>query len=133
MIYYNNSKACVIYLKEKNSAYVAIEGFVESITVKEFMTKILELCSKMHIKSILLDSSKLEVLKSQDIDWILNNTYAQFSELPLQRIAYISPQNIFGETSLKKLICKSSCKEFKKFSCIESAESWIYKREPQLL
>lgn len=132
MIYYNNSQACVIYLKEKNSAYAAIEGFVESDTIKDFVLKIIELCSKTHIKSILIDTSKIEIIKSSDIEWILTNTLESFKKQPLQKIAYVSPQNVFGENSIKKLFLKNTCKEIKKFSNLEDAESWVYKTELQL-
>ena len=133
MIYFNNSQACVIYLKEKNSAYIAVEGFIETDTVKGLMIKTLELCSKMNVKSILLDASKLEVLRNEDINWIIEITYPGFKKLPLMSIAYVKPQNVFGDRSIKKLIRQNSSKEFKEFTNLEDAEKWTYLNQKKII
>jgi len=127
MIYLNDEKVCIIYLKQKTTAYIAVEGFVDSATVRKLMMKTVELCSKMNVKSLLVDSSKLEVLRDEDVKWILQEVYPRFKLLPLKKIAYIKPGNTFGEISMKKLIPKNTSREFKQFSCIEEAEKWTYK------
>lgn len=126
MIYFNNEKACVIYLKHKDTAYIAVEGFVDSISVRKLMMKILELCQKKNVKSLLIDSSKLDIIRDDDIKWIQQEVYPGFKFLHLKRIAYIKPVNVFGEKSIKKLIPKETLKEFKEFFSIEEAERWVY-------
>ncbi|HAF30743.1 MAG TPA: hypothetical protein DCG75_17000 [Bacteroidales bacterium] len=127
MIYFNNQKACVIYLKQKNTAYIAVDGFVDSISVRKLMIKILELSLKTNVKYLLVDTLKLEIIRDDDIKWILQEIYPGFKLAPLKRIAYVKPENVFGVNSVKKLIPQNTLKEFKEFLSIEEAEKWIFK------
>jgi len=129
MIYYSNSQSCIIYLKNKNAAYLAIEGFVSSETIREFMVKAVQLCTHQTVKAILFDSSKINVLRTEDMNWIKQSVLPLFGTSSLKKVGYLEPQDIFGELSLEKLIPENSKVIFKKFKTLEDAEKWAYNEE----
>lgn len=126
MIYYSNQQACVIYLKSKNSVYIAIDGFIDTKTLKSIVIRTCELCNKVQAQSILLDTSKLEVLKAEDIDWIKDKMLLLFRTNKIKRIGFVRPKSVFGELAIDRLIPAVSEREYRKFNNLEEAEKWVY-------
>jgi len=133
MIYYSSSQACVIYMKSKNSIYIAIDGFIDSKTLKAVTIRTIELCNKVQAHSILLETSKLEVLKNEDIDWIKEKMHPLFKVVEIKRIGFVRPQSVFGELSINRLIPVVSERQYRKFDTIEEAEKWVYTEPCKIL
>ncbi|HAM98763.1 MAG TPA: hypothetical protein DCQ26_09130 [Marinilabiliales bacterium] len=125
MIYYSNLQACLMFIKDRNIAYMAVEGFLESGKVKDLMQKTVELCLKQKVHYLLIDSSRLEVVKTDDIRWIVMEIYPLLRQTSLKKVGYVRSQNVFGQVSLEKLLPKNTTKEIKFFSTLELAESWL--------
>lgn len=126
MLYYSNNQACIIYMQNKQTAYVAVEGYFCGQAVHDFMDKLVELCKRSDVKKMLIDSSKIEVLKTDDINWINQNIYPQLKKIHIEKISLVKPQSIFGEVSVNKLIPKDTNKVIQKFAKIEEAETWLF-------
>lgn len=97
MIYLNDSSACVMYIKSKKTAYIAVEGFVTSETIRNCVNALTVLCVNHDVKNILFDSSYLDVIKKDDIMWITQKIYPNYKSFNLEKVTYIKPLNIFGK------------------------------------
>lgn len=126
MIVYSSNTACMIYLKDKKSIYMAIEGFVDSEKIQNFTKQMLDVCRKEKVLYLLVDTSQIKVIKCKDITWIQKNVVSHFEELGIEKVGYVDSQNIFGDISIHQLISENNKSAFRFFPSVESAEKWLY-------
>jgi hypothetical protein len=119
-------EACIIYVESKNYAYMALEGFVESAKIKEFALKTSELCKQKKVSCIIFDTSKLQIIKQIDIQWLIEQVFPVLRNYNLSKIAFLLPENPFGLTSLKSLIKHIDTNKVEVFQKMEEAEAWIF-------
>ncbi len=126
MIYFSNNQACLIYIKKKQMAYMAIEGFINSDQIRTLMQAFVDLASKNTVDFVIIDVVKLEIIKTQDIDWVISHIYPKLKSKPIQKVGFIKPHNVFGDVSINRLIPCTSAINIRKFTTIEEAEQWIF-------
>lgn len=126
MMYYSNEQACLIYLKNKGVAYMAMEGFVSMETLKGIVTKFNDMCRRQQVNALLFDASKLEIMKRDEIQWMKDHLKLNASNNALLRIGIVKPENAFGELSINQLFNKNLNVPVKKFNQIEEAEFWAF-------
>ncbi len=126
MYVYQSKEACIIYVEQRCYAYLTIEGFFNSEKLKDFSLKIIELCRTEKVSKLLFDSTKLTIIKLDDINWLLKNVIPDLKQQELQKVAFIMPENNFGFVSINRLLCTVDKDRVKLFESFEQAEEWLF-------
>jgi hypothetical protein len=126
MIYYSSTNACIMFIEKFNTAYLVLEGYLNETIIKEFGQKAHELCVKSEVSKIIFDTSRLDILKKEELSVLADKFIPVFHQAHINKIAYLKPQNAFGELSMNLLMNIKTLNKVKKFNTLEDAEKWVY-------
>lgn len=127
MILYNSANASVMYLKRREYIYVALEGFLNSETLSGFNKALAEGVIHRDVKKILIDTSKINVIKSEEIQWLTDNMSPYLAKNRISKVAFIKPENIFGFKSIEALTNAMKNKiNVNVLLNMEQAEHWLF-------
>jgi hypothetical protein len=133
MIYYSTTNACIMSIDKYSTAFLVLEGYVNETTIKEFGQKAHELCIKSEVSNVIFDTSRLEILKKEEIAVLSDKLIPLFQHSHINKIAYLKPQNAFGELSMNLLMNIKTINKIRKFNSLEEAEKWVYDKKSLLL
>jgi len=133
-ILYNSSSASILYMKKREYMYLAIEGYVNTATLSEFSKALLNGVIYNHVKKILFDTSQVNIIKNEDIQWIRKNILPFLVKNGVSRVAFIKPQNAFGNLSIEAL-AKIMNEKFDAqiFQTMQPAEEWLFQDKNSFL
>ncbi|MBN1118874.1 MAG: hypothetical protein JXA77_16815 [Bacteroidales bacterium] len=126
MLVYNSENSCIIHIEKKMSLYLAIEGYMESLKIKEFAKALVEFCLTKKIKHIFFDTSKISVVKHEDLFWVTENVFPKLQDSEIEKVAFLLPAKSFGYMAVKILADRIEKKQNKVFARLEEAEKWLY-------
>lgn len=127
MILYNSATAIIMYLKTREYLYIAIEGYPNMEKMNEFYHALLRGVAQSNANKFLFDTSRISVIKNEDMLWLSNNITPILLKHKGVKVAFIKPENVFGMKSVDTL-CKlmrnsaNACI----FSNMEKAENWLF-------
>ena len=128
MMLYDSLEACIIHIERKEYAYVAVEGYLVTEKLMNFLDRLVFLCTKKTVKKIFFDTSKLSVVNKNDVIWIKEHVFPALSYCNIEKVAFLMPENPFGALALKALIIETKHATMKIFNSMEEAEKWIFKK-----
>jgi len=117
-------------MKTREYMYVAIDGYPNMEKLNEFYSALLKGITKSNANSFLFDTSKISVIKGEDLHWLCSNLVPILSKHKGLRVAFIMPENIFGIKSVDTL-CKlmRNSADVSIFPNMEKAESWLFQQK----
>lgn len=140
----------MLYQTEKVKMYIDKEvpclvnewlGFLTSKDFREAIIKLVELLAKHSPNfgklNMLADTRKLNVVSPKDLDWINEEINPQYVKSGASFEAFVIPEDIFGEKSVKKYIESTTSEGIftvKMFTTIEEAKEWlkeVYRQSPE--
>lgn len=126
-ILYNSVNASVMYLKNREYIYIALEGFLNSESINGFNNALINGIKQSDAKKFLFDTSKINVIKSEEVQWLVNNIIPYLAKDRFSKIAFLKPENYFGNKSVESLsnALKDSI-SVKTFPNMEQAERWLF-------
>jgi hypothetical protein len=125
IIVFNSMEACIIHIESKHYAYIAIEGYLQTSKIKEFASKYATLCQKRMVHYTIFDASKITDIKHNDLIWIVGNILPIINNSSIKRIAFLIPENPFGEIALNSFFKKINSPNVEVFENMELAENWV--------
>lgn len=129
-ILYNAENASVMYLKNREYIYIAIEGYLNPETLSGFNKALVNGIMHSEVKKFLFDTGKINVIKSEDILWLSENMIPYFGKNRMSKVVFIKPENVFGSKSVDTLagIMKIHA-NVKVLPNMEQAERWLFQNE----
>ncbi|HYC85561.1 MAG TPA: hypothetical protein VEB86_10080 [Chryseosolibacter sp.] len=108
-------------------------GFMNSEQFKSFLNRGLDLLiekKKIHSRILwLADTRKHVVQPEKDTTWVADDWNPRALKGGIQHVAFVLPENVFGDLSVKKYAEKNDIQENKMvvqmFGDIESAKKWF--------
>jgi hypothetical protein len=115
----------MLYVRKINLIYASIVGYCNQIEISE-ASKILE-SNKSRIKAatMLVDTSKLGVLRDIDRNKIVHELFPIFRSIGIGKAAFIHSDDVFGQLSLRQLLPHVQKSEIQVFNNIHNAEEWL--------
>ena len=113
---------------EKNYLLAVYEGFLKFDEFVDISEESLKLMKQYSIGKVLVDTYKLKVMPMENQLWIQEVWFPKAVQLGLQRIAFIKPENVFGEASAKAANEKAEVEmpvDIAYFSDRGQAENWL--------
>lgn len=110
--------------------YIAIEGYPSEEKLKEFYYALLQGITRSNVEKFLFDTSKLSVMKSEDIIWFNNNITPLLVKHKEAKVVFIKPENVFGMKSVETI-----CRHMKNIADVnisvnmEKAEDWLFQQK----
>lgn len=128
MILYNSATASIIYLKTREYLYITLDGYPNMEKLNEFYNALLKGIKQSSAEKFLFDSSKISVIKSEDLFWVCSNLTPILSKHNGIKVALIMPENIFGVKSAETFynLMKDSV-NIGLFPSMEKAENWLFR------
>ena len=123
---YKSNDATITYNNDHQCIHQTVKNFLHSDELKRFQTKLIDFCKTNHPKKVITDSSKLKVVKTNDLNWMSNEVLPALSRSGVQYFAIIMPDNPFGEMAVKMFVETSSDITMKIFNDLPSAQQWIH-------
>lgn len=126
-ILYDTTIASVLYIKKREYLYLTIEGFVNSETLSEVVDALQHGITHNHVKKIIFDTSKVKVIKKEDIQLLTLTLIPLLSKSVVSKIAFINSDDVFGNKSVNMLA--SIFNEHiptQAFPNMENAEIWLF-------
>jgi len=115
------------YNAKKAFLKTTYKGFVKHDDFVKISNKSIDLLIKHEASKLLVDTSKLKVMPPENQEWIQKYWFPKAAAIGLQKMAFITPENIFGEVSAKATNEKGKQYpiEIAYFSTQEEAERWL--------
>ncbi|BDX38218.1 hypothetical protein CYCD_15730 [Tenuifilaceae bacterium CYCD] len=126
-ILYNTNSASMLYIKKREYLFLSIEGFANTRTLSELVEALNYGISHNHVKKIIFDTSKVKVIKKEDIQLLTLTLIPLLSKSAVSKIAFINSDDVFGNKSVSMLA--SIFTEHiptQAFPNMESAEIWLF-------
>jgi len=110
--------------------YIVIEGYLNAETLPGFNKALVNGVMHSDVKKLLFDTTKINVIKSEDILWLNENLMPYLAKNRLMKVAFIKPENAFGSKSVETLagIMKNHT-NVKILPNMELAERWLFQTE----
>jgi len=129
-IIYNSATASIMYLKSREYMYIAIEGYPSMEKLKEFYYALLQGITHSNVEKFLFDTSKLSVIKSEDLMWFNNNITPLLVKHKDAKVVFIKPDNVFGMKSVETIF--KNMKDIVMVNIspnMEKAEDWLFQQK----
>lgn len=125
MIVHSSEKVTLIYIKSRGLLYFTIVGFTEDDVIKKVATDLNK--NKREIKSdkLLVDTSKLGVLRKSDYKIIVDQMLPVFKEVGIKKAALLKTSDIFGLRKINDIINTIGNKKVMIFDDMIVAEKWL--------
>ncbi|UII27409.1 hypothetical protein LVD15_02965 [Fulvivirga maritima] len=137
MVLLEKSKGVLEYDESAPCVIGRFTGFMKSDEFRAFLLKGLEYCIqyKPEGKDImwLADTRSHSVQQKEDTDWVATHWNPKALEAGVRYVAFIVPENVFGEMAVKNYMNQSTKYGGKTlhigmFSTIDQAKEWFKKR-----
>lgn len=126
-ILYDTTIASVLYIKKREYLYLTIEGFVNSETLSEVVDALQHGITHNHVKKIIFDTSKVKVIKKDDLDFIKQNLSPLLSKSIVTKVVFLNSDDIFGNHSIEVLTSFfNQIIPTRAFPDMEKAELWLF-------
>ncbi len=122
---YKSPAASITYNATHNCILQTVNNYLHSEELKNFQTALIKFCKGNSPGRIIADTTKLKVIKSDDMEWLSNEVLPALSECGIRYFAIVMPNNPFGEMAVKLFIEASSDITMQIFEDLPSAQQWI--------
>lgn len=117
----------MLYIQKREYLFLTIEGFVNTKTLNEVSKALQDGIIHKHVKKVIFDTSKVKVIKKDDLDFLKESFMNQLSKSVVSKIAFLNSDDIFGNHSVELLTAFFNQKiPTRAFKCIECAEGWLF-------
>lgn len=105
------------------------DGFVMEDKMKEIANKTLTMLMESKVEKVLVDTSSMKVMPKESQDWIQDDWFPRAVSAGVQKMAFVTPDNIFGEVSTKT--ANSAVEEndlaidIRYFQSLNAAMAWV--------
>jgi len=118
-----------VYLDSKSGSIIGIfEGFLEIEEHQSIGLKILDLAKMNSSKKLVIDTTKLKVMKQETQKWIEEVWFPKAKGLGVSHMAFAVPQDIFGKISTTSVNQKSNNIMVHHAQSLDNAIDWISKQ-----
>jgi len=114
--------------KEKGFLVAVYKGFLKFEDFQDISNQSLVLLKQYRTHKLLVDTSKFKVMPPQNRKWIQEEWFPKAIQLGLKKMAFITPENIFGEVTMKETNEKVEGEvpiDLKYFISVHDAERWL--------
>lgn len=113
--------------EEKDFLVAIYIGFLKHEEFVKISNDSLKLMVKYGTSKLLVDTSKLKVMPPENQEWIQESWFPRAMDVGLKKMAFITPENIFGEVSAKNANEKANQLplDLAYFSDYLEAETWL--------
>lgn len=125
MILHNTENAALLYIGKSDFLYATIVGFSNNEEIKMAADQIKAKIRHIRAERILVDTSKLGVLRSNDFNTIRDTIVPLLREVGLKKVAFLKPDNSFGHLNVLKFLTFAQTAEARIFNDMDSAEKWL--------
>jgi len=91
------------------------KGFVDNKNYRNILEEVLATAIEKDVKRIIFNATHLEAITDENRQWTYNHWFLEAKENEIETFAFILPNDIFGEVSLKMITDK--VKEHHKIKC----------------
>lgn len=125
MILHNTDNAALLYIDKTELLYATIVGFSDSDELSVAAGQLKAKIRHIHADRILVDTSKLGVLRTVDLGIIQNTIVPLLREVGLKKVAMLKPDNAFGHMNVLKFLSFAQQAEARVFEDMTLAEEWL--------
>lgn len=118
--------AKLIHYSEKEFISLTFEELPETSTLKKYSCLLLDMLATNKTSKILVDSSKVTAVKINDILWLVERISPVIKNYNIDKIAFINPQSMLGQVSLKLMLKLSKCNDTEVFKELDEANAWLF-------
>ncbi|MDW7692091.1 hypothetical protein R9C00_14885 [Flammeovirgaceae bacterium SG7u.111] len=126
MIVYENSKVKIEYDQDKQRITQTWTGFAPSVDFRNAIDATTKFMESNTVKTIISDTINQEVVKREDTEYARLAMPKMFQH-GLEAMAFVLPENIFTQISLKKFADKGATESVQYFKSIAEAVNWLDK------
>lgn len=124
MIVHQNSNVKIEYDQANKRLTPTWTGFISSREFRVAIDKTLEFALKNQVVTIISDTLNQGVVKPEDTEYAAGIMPELFKK-GLRKMAFVIPENIFTQLSLKKFADKERNENVQYFKSIADANSWL--------
>ena len=125
MVIYESNRVHVSYHEEKGYIKEVFSSFVPSDEIKTFHEALIEACKKYNVSVMVSDTSKMAIMKADDISWILTEAGPYLIKAGLRKIGVVTPENPFAKKTVDAIIARATVIDIRAFDDLSSAENWL--------
>ncbi len=125
MIVHSSEKVTLIHIKSRGLLYFTIVGFTEGNVIETVVADLKQNQKDITSDRLLVDTSKLGVLRKSDYQKIVDQMLPIFREIGIKKAALLKTTDIFGERNIKDFIKNIDRKKVKVFDDMIVAEKWL--------
>jgi len=124
MIVHQNSNVTIEYDQNKRRLTQTWDGFIPSKDFREAIDKTAAFMERKPVWTIISNTLNQGVVKQEDTQYASNVMPAFFSK-GLKGMAFVIPENIFTQLSLKRFADHEKSEKVQYFKSVHDAEEWL--------
>lgn len=104
------------------------QGFVPSDDYREGLLEAIQISKQENIRSWILNTRRMKVIRQSDQDWTVNVWFPQFKQLGLEHLCILISEDIFNQMAISSMVAKMRPQlqnEPQYFHELEAAYKWI--------
>ncbi len=130
---HSSGKVSLIYINRRRLLYFTIVGFTDESVIHTVVDDLNAVKHDVRADKLLIDTSKLGVLRKSDHDIIVEKMLPMFKEVGVNKIAMLKTTDVFGERSINDIVRAFGNDQVRVFDDIIFAEKWLLHSEVSTL
>ncbi len=123
---YSSENISIVYVEKKKFMYTTLIGFINELAISDVIKELKKHTKPLSPQLIILDTSKIRTLSKNDADRISNEILPLLNTTELKKAAFIKSDNLFGQTSINRLMEVIPDTKSEVFVDIIEAEKWLF-------
>jgi ethanolamine utilization protein EutP (predicted NTPase) len=123
---YSSENISIVYVEKNNFMYTAFIGFINDLDISDVIKELKKNSKPLSPRLMIFDTSKVGVISKNEADRISNEIMPLLDTSNLKKAAIINSDNVFGQTSIKRLRKAITATKVELFADIIEAEKWLF-------